>query len=161
MSVNQNLVAVFSPILHDVAIENLSPEGSLATSGGPTQVVVTVRDLGDVAETFNVTLYVNNTNVGSQLVRDLGKGSSVTLSFSWDTTGLRPGTYLLKMAASPVSGETALANNNLTIGVNLPSHPNTNSPTALPASLGSAIFMGTAGFTTIILGMFLIRRRLR
>ena len=161
MSADQNLVAVFSPILHDVAIENLSLDGSLATSGGSTQVVVTVRDLGDVAETFDVTFYVNNTNVGSQSVRNLGNGSSVSLSFSWDTTGLRPGTYLLKAAASPVSGETALANNNLTIAVNLPSHPDTNNPTALPVSLDSIIFMGTAGFTTIILGMFLARRRFR
>ena len=161
MSADQNLVAVFSPVLHDVAVENLSLEGSLPTSGRPTQVIVTARNLGDVAETFNVTFYCNSDNVGSQLVRNLGNGSSVTLSFSWDTTGLRPGTYLLKMASGPVSGETALANNNLTISVNLPSHPDTNSPTALPVSLGSAIFMGTAGFTTIILGMFLARRRLR
>jgi len=161
MSADQNLVAVFSPILHDVAVENLNIGSSLTISGRPTQVVLTARNLGDVAETFNATFYCNNTNVGSQLVRNLGNGSSVTLSFSWDTTRIRPGTYLLEMAVGPVSGETALANNNLTVVVNLPSRPNTNGPTALPVSLGSAIFMGSAGFATIILGIFLARRRLR
>ena len=161
MSADQNLVAVFSPISHDVAVENLNIEGSLTISGPPIQVVVTARNLGDVAETFNVTFYCNNTNVGSQLVRNLGNGSSVNLLFSWDTTGLRPDTYLLEVAAGPVPGETALANNNLTIAVNLSSHANTNTPTALLVSLGTVIFMGTAGCTTIIVGLFLARRRLQ
>src|SRR3989442_1360208 len=161
MSADQNLVAVFSPISHDVAAENLNIEGSLTISGPPIQVVVTARNLGDVAETFNVTFYCNNTNVGSQLVRNLGNGSSVNLLFSWDTTGLRPDTYLLEVAAGPVPGETALANNNLTIAVNLSSHANTNTPTALLVSLGTVIFMGTAGCTTIIVGLFLARRRLQ
>jgi len=158
---NQNLIAVFSPILHDVAVENVSLPDGIIPAGRPTQVVVTVWNLGDVTETFDVTLYCNNADIASQLVQNLGIGSSVSLLFSWDTTGLRPGTYLLKAAAGPVPGETGLRNNNKTIAVNVSSHLITNNPTVLPFSLSSAMFMGIAGFVTVMLGAALARRRLK
>jgi len=161
MSADQNLVAVFSPILHDVAVENVSLPDGIVTAGRPAQVIVTVGNLGDVTETFDVTLYCNNANIASQLVQNLGIGSSVTLSFSWDRTGLRPGTYLLKVAAAPIPGEVDLANNNETIAVNIPSHLNTSNPTVLPFSLMSAMLMGIAGFVTVMLGATLARRRLK
>jgi hypothetical protein len=161
INADQNLVAVFSPILHDVAVENVSLPDGIVTAGRPTQVIVTVGNLGDVTETFDVTLYCNNANIASQLVQNLGIGSSVTLSFSWDRTGLRPGTYLLKVAAAPIPGEVDLANNNETIAVNIPSHLNTSNPTVLPFLLMSAMLMGIAGFVTVMLGATLARRRLK
>jgi len=161
MNADQNIVAVFSPIIHDVAVENVSLADSIVTPGRPTTVVVTVENLGDVSETFNVTFYIDNASVASQAVQNLGIGNSVTISFVWETTGLRPGTYLLKVVAGPAPGDTDLANNNLTLTVNLPSHSGTDDPTASTASLGSAIYMGMAGFVIVMLGAALVRRRLR
>jgi len=161
MNAAQNIVAVFSPIIHDVAAENISLADSIITPGRPTTVVVTVGNLGDVSETFNVTFHSDNASVASQLVQNLGIGNSVTISFVWETTGLRPGTYLLEVVAGPVPGETDLANNNLTLAVNLPSHSGTDDPAASTASLGSAIYMGMAGLVIVMLGAALVRRRLR
>ena len=161
MSTDQNVVAIFSPIQHDVAVENVSLADRIVTPGRSTTMVVTVRNLGDVSETFNVTFYCDNASVASQVVQNLGVRNSLTVSFVWDTTGLRPGTYLLDVVASPVPGETDLANNNLTLAVNLPSHSGTNNPTASTTSLGSALYVGMAGFVALTLGATLVRRRLR
>src|SRR5207237_9302696 len=60
MNADQNIVAVFSPIIHDVAVENVSLADSIVTPGRPTTVVVTVENLGDVSETFNVTFYLEH-----------------------------------------------------------------------------------------------------
>jgi len=161
MSTDQNVVAIFSPVQHDVAVENVSLADRIVTPGRSTTMVVTVRNLGDVSETFNVTFYCDNASVASQVVQNLGVRNSLTISFVWDTTGLRPGTYLLDVVASPVPGETDLANNNLTLAVNLPSHSGTNNPTASTTSLGSALYVGMAGFVALTLGATLVRRRLR
>jgi hypothetical protein len=79
------------------------------------RVNVTVTNQGNFTETFNVTAYANTTSVASQNVT-LSSGNSTTLTFTWNTTGFAKGNYTIRAYAWPVSGETDIADNNLTSG---------------------------------------------
>jgi len=102
---------------HDVAVTDIitSKTGCLPNptvgKGYNVQVNVTVENQGDSAETFNVTLYANSTEIGTQIVSGLPNGMSTVLVFNWDTTGFAYGNYTLSAYAWPVPGETDLADN--------------------------------------------------
>jgi len=68
--------------------------------------------LGDIAETFNVTAYYGENEIGTQTVFDLPPKTNITLIFQWNTTGLQPcNNYTIKAEASPVPYELDLENN--------------------------------------------------
>jgi hypothetical protein len=78
------------------------------------KVNVTVLNQGSYTETdINVTVYANTTSIASQNVT-LSSGNSMTLTFTWNTTGFAYGNYTTSAYAWPVPGETNTANNNLT-----------------------------------------------
>jgi hypothetical protein len=124
---------VLSPVgVHDVAVTNITRldvptdgsglEKTVVGQGYPLYVNVTVADLGDFAETFNVTLYANHaadantTMISTQLGVALAAKGTATLTFKWNTTGYAYGNYTLTASAEIVVGETYTANNNLTSG---------------------------------------------
>jgi len=45
---------------------------------------------------FDVTCYYDSTPIGTLRVYNLPPGSSKILTFAWDTTGVAPGTYVVK-----------------------------------------------------------------
>jgi hypothetical protein len=72
-------------------------------------------------QTFDVSLYYNQTFIGKQTVTDLQPFETRTLLFNWNTTGVNyTGTYVITAAAAPVPGETNLDNNNRTTTVLIP-----------------------------------------
>jgi hypothetical protein len=97
--------------------------------------LITVGNLGTYTETFDVTLYADKdaSVIGDELKlpwcwwdgldfvpgEELPPkgGSGWDLPFLVDLIYLTPGTWTLTAVASPVPGETALANNNLTIQI--------------------------------------------
>ena len=81
-----------------------------AAQGYNCRVFATVRNLGSFAETFNVTVYANDTAIGHTLT-SLVSGENVTLEFLWDTGVFAKGNYTLKAYAWPVPEETETADN--------------------------------------------------
>jgi hypothetical protein len=75
-------------------------------SGTTINVKVTVKNEGNTYENFTVSLYYDNHLIGSEAITDMIPGSTLDLTFSWDTTGIAYGTYTLKAEASIVPGET-------------------------------------------------------
>jgi hypothetical protein len=85
--------------LTDVAVAGVSAPSSV-TQGTTVDVVVTIRNVGNqsVAGPFNVTLRdaTDNVDIGApQAVSNLAAGSTVTRTFSWNTTGASSGAHTL------------------------------------------------------------------
>jgi outer membrane protein assembly factor BamB len=100
--------------VHNVAITNVTSYKTVVGQNYSLNMNVTAANLGDLPETFNVTVYANTTVVGTQMVNNLANGTSIQLSFSWNTTGFAKGNYTISAYAWPVAGETNTADNNFT-----------------------------------------------
>jgi len=104
------------PLIHDISVVSVTPSVVRATPGTVIQVNVEVKNEGNTFENFTVSLYYDNNLIGSEMITDMVPGSTLDLTFSWDTTGVPYGTYTLKAEASIVPGETDTADNTLVDG---------------------------------------------
>jgi hypothetical protein len=95
-----------SPVVHGLVILDVwaSPSGGYARCG--FDIVVTVRNNGTEHETFNVTVYYNDTAIETQTVTDLPSDANLTLTFTWYPLSVPSGTYLISAnISSLVLGE--------------------------------------------------------
>jgi len=104
---------------HDIAIIDVvtSKTGCLPmpTVGQnlTAQVNVTVENQGNFTETsIQVTVYANNTFVGTQTIPSLAPSQQIVLSFTWDTTGFPYGDYITNAIATIVQDEIDVSDNN-------------------------------------------------
>ena len=112
----------------DVAVLNVTKSLTSVHPGEIVRINVTVKNEGRITETFNVTLYYDNTEIGKQLVSSLAPSADTTLTFNWNTTGVAPDTYTIKAIADNVPGETDTADNTyvdgtLRVHIETPSQP--------------------------------------
>ena len=117
-NVNATDIRIFHvhPPIHGIAVVNVKPFKTVVGSGFDMPIYVTVRNAGDVPETFNVTTYANSTLIKTQTVTKLGNGFSKILTFSWNTSGFVKGNYTISVYAWPVPGEAYTDDNFLTDG---------------------------------------------
>jgi hypothetical protein len=99
---------------HDIAVISVK-HNPLIYQGYSISINVTVKDYGIYNETFNTTVHANAPAIQT-LKSILTSGKSAQLTFTWNTTGFAKGNYTIWAYASPVPGETNLANNNCTGG---------------------------------------------
>lgn len=93
-------------VIHDVAAISQTPDPTTATQGDSVTINVVVENQGSKSETFQVTCYYDSNPIGSpQTVIDLAAGTSTTVVFVWDTTGVPPGICYIYTVASTVPGE--------------------------------------------------------
>jgi hypothetical protein len=104
------------PLGHDIAITNVNPLKSVAGQGYLMDINTTIVDQGDYAETFNVTVYANQTIISTLENINLTSRNSVTITSVWNTTGFAYGNYAISAYATPVTGEVDTTNNNCTGG---------------------------------------------
>ena len=102
---------VAAPV-HDVAISSMVAPGS-ALQGEMVEVLVTVTNVGDYAETFDVAVVESpdGTALPAQTVTALAPGAGQQLPFNWDTSAASLGNHTLTATAGPVAGETKLGDN--------------------------------------------------
>jgi hypothetical protein len=115
---NEKKTTVFVGLIHDVAVDAL--DFSKSPNINVDEVIsidVTVSNLGDYIESFDLTLSCNNDVIGSVRVSDLVPGASEYLSFTWDTLDVTAGSYTIKACAAVVPGEFNIVNNYLGITV--------------------------------------------
>jgi len=108
----------FATLLRDVAIVFVNVTSSNQVySGRMVTIEVTAMNRGNMTiETFNVTLYYDDNPIETQLVT-VDPWTNVTLTFSWNTTGLPPcSNFTLRAEASEVPYEVNLYNNVLIDG---------------------------------------------
>jgi nitrous oxidase accessory protein NosD len=100
---------------HDVAIASVVTTETLIEQGVPDTITVIAANKGQYNETFSVTLYAGGIVIGTQQVTNLSSANQVTLTFTWNTTGL-VGTYTISAYATPVPSETDIADNTFVAG---------------------------------------------
>jgi hypothetical protein len=98
---------------HDVAVVGIQPLKTVVGQGYSMLINVTAANQGDLAETFNVTTYANDTSIQTKTIT-LTSQSFTTLTFMWNTSGFAKGNYTISAYAWPVLGETDTADNNFT-----------------------------------------------
>ena len=109
------LVTVYTFLyIHDVAITSVTT--SDVYGGQIANITVVAKNEGNTVESFSVTVYCNVTSVGTQPVLNLLPGSQITLTFSWNTTGVTLGPYTVTAQASVVPEETDTDDNTLIDG---------------------------------------------
>ena len=91
-------ITVLSDMAHILMNITFSP--SVARPGESISVNVTVRNVGHLEETFNVTAYYDENELGEETDVTLDSGGNATFTFSWDTTGVPVGYYTIKTTAS-------------------------------------------------------------
>jgi len=98
--------------LHDIAIVSATASPDELYVGWTVNVSMTVENVGDYVEGFNVTVYRDDDLIEAFSVFDLLIGKSVTLTFSWNTTGLTPcHSYVVRCEADIVPGEINFEDN--------------------------------------------------
>jgi len=85
--------------VHDIAVTSVTPDPTEVDVGDSVTINVTVANQGDYNETFDVTVYYDNTTIETETDISLENGTSTTLTFTWDTTGVAKGTYTIKAEA--------------------------------------------------------------
>ena len=96
---------------HDIAVTHVTAYPTYLIAGHTVTIYVKVVNEGTETETFDVTVKYNETEIETKTVTDLASGSSETLTFSWDTTGMSTGEYVIKAEATVVEGEVDTADN--------------------------------------------------
>jgi hypothetical protein len=99
---------------HDVTVTDVTFGKIFIGQEYSGNITVTIGNLGGSIETFNTTVYANQTIIDSPVETTLTSGSFTTLTFAWDTIGFAYGNYTLSAYAWPVPGETDTADNNFT-----------------------------------------------
>jgi parallel beta-helix repeat protein len=103
------------PTGHNVAIISAVSSKVVIDQGLTGNLTVYGANRGEYSETFNVTVYVNTTSVGS-VALPLESSSTINITLSWNTTGFAKGNYIISAYAWPVPGETDKSDNNFTGG---------------------------------------------
>lgn len=89
----------------------------LVDRGWKVNITVTVKNLGNVSETFAVNATYDGNLIGTTTVVDLLPTNEVSLIFTWDTSSVAFGNYTLTGKATIVPFEFNPANNVYVDGV--------------------------------------------
>jgi KaiC/GvpD/RAD55 family RecA-like ATPase/chitodextrinase len=103
--------------LHNVAVVNVTVSHTEIHIGGTITINVTVRNKGTTAESFNVSVFCNDTEIATQQVLNLSSGAEQVLVFSWNTSGVQDtARFLIQTRASLVPFESDVTDNEYTHG---------------------------------------------
>jgi parallel beta-helix repeat protein len=105
------------PCIHDTAAVDVKPSKTAVGQGFTAKIELTVANQGHFAETVNVTIYANDTAIGSLTDVILTSGNVTKIAFLWNTTDFDLGDYVIKGVIEPIPDEAYLANDNCTYGI--------------------------------------------
>jgi parallel beta-helix repeat protein len=116
------VVGNYVTLVHDVAVTSVVAGPSVVCQGYGCAIEASPANIGDFPETFNVTIYANNTDNGNITAIHtfinvaLNSQDSTMLTFMWNTSGFDLGNYTISAYAWPVPGEADTSDNNFTGG---------------------------------------------
>ena len=104
---NCTAASMIEVVVHDVVAVSQTPSTNIATEGDILTVDVVVRNDGSKPENLTVScFYYGAMEVAeNQTVMNLQPGEQRVLVFTWDTSGVMPGTYWITAVILPVEGE--------------------------------------------------------
>ena len=158
--------SIIMPIERDVAVINVVPSATEVSPCNVVNIMVVVKNEGDITETFDVSAYYDSALIGTLPVISLPSESERTLTFGWSTSCVPPGVYTISAVASPVPGEIDVADNTFIDGT-VEIKPSHEPPVVseLPAWLvwlvAILIALAAASLTVSIVLLFYVRKRKR
>jgi len=162
---NSSSSKIVTVVVHDVAIVSVSPSITEVQAGQQVNIIVVVRNDGTATETFNVTVYYNNTQLETQSVANLAPGAETTLTFAWDTADLAEGTiYTIRAETGEILGEADTTDNNLSGGsvrISLISPPSPPPSSVWDTILPYMIPIGAAIVSILLLAAVTVLRKPR
>lgn len=152
-------ITTFKVILIDVAVTNAALSSSQVQIGQLLTINATVKNLGELTEAFNATIYYNETTITTFNVSSLRPGEQGILTYQWNTSQVGAGTYTITVTASQVPDETNTANNVFTAGqVTLTEASATTTPFN-PRNLYIILWIIFFIFLIALLALLVLRRR--
>ncbi len=107
----------FMVLIKDLAVIALTANETEIYSGWVVEINVTIENQGDTNETFNVQIYYGGSVIKTLLITDLPSKNSITLTITWNTTGLAwCQNYTLTAHIPPILYELDTADNSFTDG---------------------------------------------
>lgn len=115
-NVSHNIYLQLRERSHDVAVVDIILPKTVVGQNSTLDVEIAAENQGDWEETFNVTTYFNETaiilpNAKNYTTITLKSGNHTSVIFTWNTTGVARGTYIVSAHATPVLGETETTDN--------------------------------------------------
>jgi len=89
----------------NLSILQITPSSQKAYKNETLSINVLVANTGDASESFNVTIYGNETTIDQIAIFDLMPSASAVVSFVWHTGETTVGRYLIKAALTTSAGE--------------------------------------------------------
>jgi hypothetical protein len=106
----------FMSLIRDIAVTNVVSNRSWAYAGWPVDVTVTVKNKGNISETFDLRAYYDGNSIGTIAVTDLLPDEIRDVLFTWDTTGVGDGNYTIRAEADILPYEIDITDNSYTDG---------------------------------------------
>ncbi|MEM3566346.1 MAG: PKD domain-containing protein [Candidatus Bathyarchaeia archaeon] len=103
-------------LIRDVAVMDVVPSSFWAYQNWTIKISVTVKNIGNLSESFNVRVYYNDTLMATRPIINLPPGTTSTITIDWNTTGVDEGIYIIKAEVSIVPYEYNVENNVLFAG---------------------------------------------
>jgi len=98
-------------LIRDVAVLSVVSSSSGVRVGDVLDINVTVRNKGNCAESFNVTVYYDSSAISSCYVDSLEPSVETTVVFHWDTQKITEGNYTISASADMVPQEIETSDN--------------------------------------------------
>lgn len=96
---------------HDVVVTNVTSGKIFIGQSYSSNITITIGNTGGYTETFDTTVYANQTIIATLVNTTLASGIFTDITFTWDTTGLDYGNYTLSAYAWPVPSEINTSDN--------------------------------------------------
>lgn len=110
------LITVARAPSHNLAVvEVLANPPNQARQGDSVSITVTVLNKGTFLENFTLTVFAESIEVARDSIENLSPDQSVSKSYVWNTAGMSAAVYRIKANVTIAAGETATADNSLTI----------------------------------------------
>jgi len=102
----------FATLIRDITITNVTTSRNWVYEGREVNITVTVKNNGNINETFWLAIYYDNNLIENKTVENLPPGNETTLLFTWNTTGVSPcHNYTIKAEAQVLPYETNILDN--------------------------------------------------
>lgn len=109
---HEALDGFFLALIRDVAVINVTASPTKVYAGRSVNINITVKNEGDIAETFNVTAYYDDNPIGTITVENLASDQETTMTLIWNTAGLQPcSNFTISAKAGPLPFEMDQADN--------------------------------------------------
>lgn len=113
----RSIIDSYLALEHDIAILDVSINPRSLSKGEILNMTITITNSGKQSESFNITIYFNNTSLETLLRNFLEPNASKTLTFDLNTTDFPEGYYDIIVYANPVQNELNIADNLYCAGI--------------------------------------------